>query len=150
MASETSVNAKNNIRRIVNRALKATVKGVIFYAIYFVLLQFVGPISEYVPNFQPMIETFVAAYISLVIVTELVSGTIFQHVLNTAKSLFVIAYVVLSLKTGVLALTVENVSLVIDVRLFLAIGLLLGLLGLAKSVLQAISYVNEKAELTQI
>jgi hypothetical protein len=150
MTRETSTSSKSNIRRILSRALKATIKGAIFYVVYIVLSQLLAPISEYVPNIQQIIEIFAAVYISLVIVTELVSGTIFQHVLNTAKSLFVIAYVILSLKTGVFALTAENMSLVIDLRLFLAIGMLLGLLGLAKSVMQTINYVNEKAELTQI
>jgi hypothetical protein len=34
----------------------------------------------------------------------------------------------------------------VDLRLFLAIAVLLSLLGLAKSVLQAINYMSEKAE----
>ena len=150
MARETSTNSKSNIRRIVSKALKAAIKGAIFYVVYIVLSQLLAPISEYVPNIQQIIETFATVYISLVILTELASGTIFQYVLNTAKSLFVIAYVILSLKTGVFALTAENMSLVIDLRLFLAIGMLLGLLGLAKSVMQTINYVNERAELTQL
>jgi len=150
MTRETGTDSKSNIRRIVRKALKATIKGAVFYVVYIVLSQLLAPISEYVPNIQQIIETFATVYVSLVIVTELASGTIFQYVLNTAKSLFVIAYVILSLKTGVFALTAENMSLVIDLRLFLAIGMLLGLLGLAKSVMQTINYVNERAELTQL
>jgi hypothetical protein len=97
-----------------------------------------------------MIETFVSVYIVLIIVTELTSDTIFQHFLNTAKALFVIVYLMLSLKTGIFSLTLESMSVIVDVRLFLVIAMLLSLLGLARSVLQAIQYVNEKTELTRI
>jgi hypothetical protein len=38
----------------------------------------------------------------------------------------------------------------VDLRLFLAIAMLLSLLGLAKSVFQAINYMSEKAEYTRI
>ena len=111
---------------------------------------FLAPISDMVPGFQQMIETFVMVYISLMIVGELASGTIFQYFFNVAKALFVIGYLIFSLKGGIFGLTFQNVSLMVDLRLFLAIAMLLSLLGLAKSVLQAINYMNEKAEYTRI
>ena len=97
-----------------------------------------------------MIETFVITYIALIILSELSSGTIYQHFLNAGKSLFIIAFLMLSLGTGAFGLTVENVSIMIDVRIFLFIAMLLGLLSLAKSVLQAVNYMSDKAELTQV
>jgi len=57
---------------------------------------------------------------------------------------------IFSLKSGIFGLTFQNVSLIVDLRVFLAIAMLLSLLGLAKSVLQAINYMNEKAEYTSI
>jgi hypothetical protein len=97
-----------------------------------------------------MIETFVMVYIVLMIVGELTSGTIFQYFFNVAKALFVIGYLIASLNGGILGVTFQNVSLIVDLRLFLAIAMLLGLLGLTKSVLQAINYMSEKAEYTRI
>jgi hypothetical protein len=141
---------KKRVRNFTFKALKATVKGILFYGIYFVLWMFLAPISEIVPGFQQMIETFVMVYILLMIVGELASGTIFQYFFNVAKALFVIGYLIFSLKGGIFGLTFQDVSLVVDLRLFLAIAMLLGLLGLAKSVLQAINYMNEKAEYTRI
>jgi len=143
-------NFKKKIRNFTFKALKATVKGILFYAIYFVLWMFLAPISDMVPGFQQMIETFVMVYILLMIVGELVSGTIFQYFFNVAKSLFVIGYLIFSLNGGIFGLTFQNVSLMVDLRLFLAIAMLLSLLGLARSVLQAINYMNEKAEYTHI
>jgi len=141
---------KKRVRNFTFKALKATVKGILFYAIYFVLWMFLAPISDMVPGFQQMIETFVIVYICLMIVGELASGTVFQYFFNVAKALFVIGYLIFSLKGGILGLTFQNVSLMVDLRLFLAIAMLLSLLGLAKSVLQAINYMNEKAEYTRI
>jgi len=137
---------KKRVRNFTFKALKATVKGILFYGIYFVLWMFVAPISEMVPGFQQMIETFVMVYIFLIIIGELTSGTIFQCFFNVAKALFVIGYLIFSLKGGIFGLTFQNVSLMVDLRLFLVIAMLLSLLGLAKSVFQAINYMNEKAE----
>jgi len=148
--ADTGNNFKKKIRNFTFKALKATVKGILFYAIYFVLWMFLAPISDMVPGFQQMIETFVMVYILLMIVGELVSGTIFQYFFNVAKSLFVIGYLIFSLNGGIFGLTFQNVSLMVDLRLFLAIAMLLSLLGLARSVLQAINYMNEKAEYTHI
>jgi len=144
--ADTGNNFKKKIRNFTFKALKATVKGILFYAIYFVLWMFLAPISDMVPGFQQMIETFVIVYICLMIVGELASGTIFQYFFNVAKALFVIGYLIFSLKGGIFGLTFQNVSLMVDLRLFLAIAMLLSLLGLAKSVLQAINFLNEKAE----
>ena len=141
---------KKRVRNFTFKALKATVKGILFYGIYFVLWMFVAPISEMVLGFQQMIETFVMVYILLIIIGELTSGTIFQYFFNVAKALFVIGYLIFSLKGGIFGLTFQNVSLMVDLRLFLVIAMLLGLLGLAKSLLQAINYMNEKAEYTSI
>ena len=105
---------KKRVRNFTFKALKAGVKGILFYAIYFVLWMFLAPISDMVPGFQQMIETFVMVYILLMIVGELASGTIFQYFFNVAKALFVIGYLIFSLKGGIFGLTFQNVSLMVD------------------------------------
>jgi hypothetical protein len=137
---------KTSLRSITFKALKATIKGVLFYATYFVLWMLIAPFAELVPGLQLMVETFVAVYITLMVIGELTAGTIYQHFFNAAKALFVIAYFILSLNGGIMGITFENISLLIDLRLFLVVAMLLSLLGLAKSVLQAINFMNEKAE----
>jgi len=148
--ANTNTDSKKRVRNFTFKALKATIKGILFYGVYFVLWMFLAPIAEIIPGFQQMVETFVIVYIVFIIIGELASGTIFQYCFNVAKALFVIGYLIFSLKGGIFGLTFENVSLMIDLRLFLAIATLLGLLGLAKSVLQAVNYMNEKAEYTSI
>jgi len=148
--ADSKNNPKKRIRNLTFKALKAAVKGVLFYGIYFFLWILLAPLSEIVPGFQQMVETFVIVYIILIIIGELTSGTVFQHFFNAAKALFVIGYLVLSLKGGIFGLTFKNVSLMVDLRLFLIIVILLSLLGLTKSVLQAINYINEKTEYARI
>lgn len=132
---------------MLRKALKAAVKVVILYVVYFFLSQFLAPISEFVPGFPQMVETFVTVYIIFIVVAELTSGSIFHHFFNTAKALFVVAYLMFSLRTGIFTVASEGLSFVVDVRLLLMIAMLLGLVGLAKSVLQTIDYVNERAEI---
>ncbi len=150
MVVERKGNSKEKLREMQFKALKAIIKAVILYIVYLVFMQFAAPVSEYIPDFQQMVDIFVTVYISLVIITELISDTIFQHFLNAAKSLFIIVYVIFLLKTGIFGLTVGSISLTVDIRLFLVFAMLLGLVGLAKSVIQAISFVNERTEIVSL
>jgi hypothetical protein len=144
--ADTNDAFRKKVRNFTFKALKATVKGILFYLVYFVLWTFLAPISKIIPGLQQMIETFVMVYILLMIVGELASGTIYQYFFSVAKALFVIGYLIFSLNGGMIGLTFQNVNLMVDLRVFLAIAMLLSLLGLAKSVLQAINYMSEKAE----
>jgi uncharacterized ion transporter superfamily protein YfcC len=150
MEAEEGTNLKPRIRKNIFRVLKTTIKAVIIGVIYVLLLQVLAPASVMIPGLQEIVATFVIVYVVLMVVGDLTSGTIFQHFFNGAKSLFVIGYLIFSLNSGILDYTFGNVNLIIDVRLFLIVAMLLGLLGLAKSILQAINYVNEKVELTSV
>jgi uncharacterized ion transporter superfamily protein YfcC len=146
MVADTYTNPKTR-PAILRRALKATVEGAILYAVYLLLSQFLAPLSEFVPGFQQMVETFVMVYIVLIIIAELTAGSIFQHFFNAAKALFIIAYLMVALGTGIFSMTIQGMSFEVDIHLLLLIAMLLALLGLAKSVIQTIDYINEKTEL---
>jgi len=148
--ADSNKDFKKHLQKITFKASKATLKGVVFYAIYFVLSMFLTSISETVPGFRQMVETFVMVYIFLIIVEELTSGTVFQHFFNAAKALFVILYLIFSLKSGIMGITFQNVNLIVDLRLFLIIAMLLSLLGFAKSILQTINFLNEKTDHSHI
>ncbi|MGB9741275.1 MAG: hypothetical protein ACP5IM_04885 [Candidatus Bathyarchaeia archaeon] len=149
MAKKSS-SIKEKIRNVAFKALKATIKGVIFYALYFVVWILVAPVASIVPGLKETVETFVAIYITLMIIGEFASGTIFQYFFAAAKELFIIGYLLISLNGGLVGGSFQNVNFVLDIRFFLMFAVLLGLLGFAKTVLQAISYVSEKAECTKI
>lgn len=137
---------KRHIRTYMWKAVKATVKGLVVYVIYFFAWSFLSPLSQLIPGLQQMVETFVAIYVVLMILGELASGTIYQHFFNAAKALFVIAYMLMSLKGGMYGITLENISLMVDLKLFVVATMLIGLLGFAKTILQALDYMNQKAE----
>jgi uncharacterized ion transporter superfamily protein YfcC len=141
---------KTKLRHMTFKALKATVKGILFCAVYLVLWMFLAPLSELIPGFHQMVETFVMVYIILIIVGEVTSGTIFKHFFDGAKALFIICYLILSLKGGIFGVSYQNLSLIVDLRPLIAIVTLLSLLGFVKSILQAINFLNEKAERLQI
>jgi len=134
-------------RQIILRALKAVAKGIIVYLLYFIIWTiFLAPLAFLAPNLQEIIETFLAIYIVLMVIGEFTSGTIFQHFFEVARALFVIGYLLFSLKGGVISLTYQEISLTINLNLFLMFAILLSLLGLIKSVLQAINYLAEKTD----
>jgi hypothetical protein len=139
--------SKKRLRQIWFKALKAAVKAILLYALYFVLwTMFLAPVAGIVPGLQQMIETFIVVYIVLMIVGELTSGTVFEYFFHAARALFVISFLILSLNGGTIGGTFQDVNLIIDLRLFLAFAVLLSLLGFARSVLQAISFLNERTE----
>jgi hypothetical protein len=149
--AENNNDSRRTIRNFTCKALKATAKAIILYVAYFLIwTMLLAPASEIIPGIQQMIETFVIIYIALMIVSDLTSGTIFQYFFSVAKALFVIGYLIFSLNGGIFGITFQDVSLMVDLRLFLSIAMLLSLLGLAKSVLQAINYMSEKAEYAPI
>jgi hypothetical protein len=137
------------IRSITFKALKATIKGVLFYALYFVLWMFIAPMASMVPSLKEVVETFVAVYIVLMIMGEFASGTIFQYFFAAAKELFIIGFLIVSLNGGLVGGSFQNINFVLDIRFLLMFAVLLGSLGFAKTVLQAINYVSEKAEYTK-
>lgn len=126
----------------------ATVKATLLYGIYFILWTFLDPVSAFLPGLHAMVETFVVVYIVLMIIGDLTSGTILQHFFNTAKALFIICYLLISFQGGVMTLTFQNINLMVDLRIILTIATILGLLGLAKAMMQAINFLNERSELS--
>jgi hypothetical protein len=130
--------------------LKTTVKVILAIIVYVLLSQVLAPASVFIPGLQDMIATFLLVYVALMVVSDLFSGTIFQHFFSGAKSLFVIAYLIFSLNSGLLDYTFGNVNLILDVRLFLIVAMLLELVGFAKSMMQAVNFVSEKVELAAV
>lgn len=135
-------------RKIIFNAIKAAIMGIIVYAVYILALPYISPVTQIIPSFQKSVETFVAIYLVLLIVGELTSGTIYHYFFNTGRAVFVIGYLVLSLGSGTIMGTFENVAFFVDLRVVLTLGALLSLLGLAKSVLQMIDFLSQKAEFT--
>lgn len=147
MEVEQNISTKQKIRGLSFRIAKTALKVAFIVIIYMLCSQILEQTSIPIPGLQGMIAAFVIMYVALMIVSDLTSGSIIHHFFNGARSLFVIAYFIISLNSGILDYTFGNMNLMVDVRLFVMLVMLFGLLGLAKSIIQAISFMNEKLEL---
>jgi hypothetical protein len=143
---ENQKNRKNLVKDVSFKVAKATVKAILVYLIYFLLAPMLEPLFGLVPGFMESIEVFVAVYIVLMILSDLTAKTVFEYFFNTARALFFMAYLLFSMGDGMLSTSYENFSLTVNLTLFYTVAVLLSLLGFARTILQAINFMHEKAE----
>jgi hypothetical protein len=141
---------RKKMRKTVFTIAKTVIKTAIVCILYVILSQVLAPLSPLIPGLQGMLQTFIIVYVALMIVSNLTSGTVFQHMFGAARCGFVMAYLIVSLNSGIFDYTFGSVSLMVDLRMFLVIVMMLEILGLAKSVILAIDFVSQKAELIRI
>ncbi len=137
---------KNIVKDVSFRIAKATVKAILIYLLYFLLTSVLSPLFEIIPGFVESIEAFIVVYIVLMILGDLTEKTVFQHFFSTARALFFVGYLILSMGDGVFGTSYESFSLTLNLTLLYAIAATISLLGLAKTILQAINFMHEKAE----
>jgi hypothetical protein len=89
---------------------------------------------------------FFAAYTIFLFVIEITRDTVYQHVFSVARSLTAVIYFAYLLTTSVISIPMEQLSLVVDLQFFFHVLLLGGILGLGKSILQFLNWINEKEE----
>jgi hypothetical protein len=133
------------------RIAKAVIKGLLWFIFLYVVPMFIiSGLSELAPeifsSYEQLLPVFVAIVLFFVVASELASGTIFQHAFNIGKALILMIFIVYALQGGIISIDIMNIHLLADLRIYLAMLLTIDLLGLAKSVLQAINFLSEKAE----
>ena len=134
-------------RELFFRAAKAALKALLIYLVYILASSLLFPLSSVIPGFMHTVETFTVTFIVLMILADLTQGTILQHFFNAARALFMIAYWLFSMGDGTIGGSFEGMNLTLNLTLFYAIAVMLGLLGFAKTILQAINFMSEKAEI---
>jgi hypothetical protein len=143
---EQQKKSENLVRDVSFRVAKATVKAIFVYLIYFLLVPMLAPLLELIPGFVESLEVFVIVYILLMILGDLMAKTVFQYFFSTAQALFFMAYLLISMGDGVFNTSYENFSLTVNLSLFYTVAVLLSLIGLARTLLQAINFMSERAE----
>ncbi len=138
------------------RIAKAIVMGLLYFVLLYAVPMFlVSQASEFAPelfsDYGQVVTVFAAVLIFFVVASQLTSGTIFQHALNVGKALILIIFFVVALDGGVVGLDLDvmqglPVSIMADLRVYLMMLIAIDLMGLAKSVLQAVNFLSEKAE----
>ena len=144
--AEQKKERKNFVKDVSFRVVKATVKAILVYLVYFLLAPMLAPLFGLIPGFMESIEVFVAVYIALMILSDLTAKTVFQYFFQTARDLFFMGYLLLSMGNGVFNTSYENFSLTVNLTLFYTVAVLLSVLGLARTILQAINFMHERTE----
>jgi hypothetical protein len=139
-------NKNSIVREVTYRVLKASLKAILIYVIYILVTPMLTPINQIVPDFMSSIESFVIIFVALMFLSDLTQDTIYQYFFNTARQIYIIGYLLVSMGDGVMSLSYESLSLTVNLTIFYGIAVLLSLLGLARSILQAIDYMSKKAE----
>lgn len=133
------------------RILMATVKGMLYFVVFFALpVLVVSQISQFAPEifarFLEILQVFVAILIFFVVASELTKGTIFQHAFNVGKAILLLVFFVLAFNGGIIDLTVRGIYIQADLTIYLLMLITVDLIGLTKSLLQAVNFMHEKAE----
>ncbi len=144
------------IRKMMPRVAKATIKGLLFLLLFYVIpMFFLSQVAGFAPqlseDFQQRVAVFAAIAIFFAVATELTSGTIYQHALNIGRALILVVYFVIALEGGIVKMDLDiiegqQVSIMADLRTYLMILISIDLLGLAKSVLQMVNFLSERTE----
>lgn len=128
-------------KKLFSHVWKAALKAAIILILFLLFSKIAEPLETMFPGFKMLSETFVLVYLFFVVVGELLSGTIFHCMFNVGKNLFLILYFVYALGGGVITGSFEMVRFMVDLTVFLGMLILLGLLGLAKSLLEAVHFL---------
>jgi len=147
-------NTRAFIKKIVLRVFKATLWGFITYLLVYYPLMLVYPFELLPSGYNQLFNVFVTIVVFFAVATKLFSGTILEYAFSIARTLIIITYFFYVFNGGVVSLTVPvsetTVNLVLDLRAFLAMLIFVNLLALAKSVLQAMSFLARKVESSQL
>lgn len=152
---------KTFVERIMPRVFKAAIMGVITFFLYYMLptLMFSMFPTENLPSeyasffteYEQLFYIFAAIIICFAVLIQLASGTIFQHAFSIAKAIILIIYFIYALNGGILTLNVPikemTINIVANLTAFLVILISVNLLALAKSMLEAINFLSQKANL---
>jgi len=147
-------NTRAFIKKIVLRVFKAALWGFITYLLVYYPLMLVYPFKLLPSGYNQVFNVFVTIVVFFAVVTKLFSGTILEYAFSIAKTLIIVTYFFYIFNGGVISLTIPvsetTVNLVLNLKAFLAMLIFVNLLGLAKSILQAMNFLARKAETSQL
>jgi len=143
------------LKKMLPRIAKAVIKSLFYFILLYVLpMLLISQVSAFAPelfaDYRQVLSVFVAVVIFFVVASELTAGTILQHAFNIGKAIILIVFFILALNGGIVTLNLDfegtPINIWADLRIFLIILITIDLLGLAKSILQAVNFLSERAE----
>ncbi len=142
--------AKSFTRKIAPRAFKAVLLVAISYLPVYFLSNLMSSVQPFFPWYEPLTNIFTVVFIFFLVASVFLSGTIFQYVFGVARTLVLMIYFILVLNGGVITLTMPiedtTFNVLVDLDMILAIIILICLLGIVKTILQAIDFGTRKIE----
>jgi hypothetical protein len=141
---------KSLAHKLFPRILKAVVKSMIVLILFLVFTQFLAPVEQIYPEVRTLVETYVLVYVVFIIAGELTKDTIYRYGLNVGKAFFFIGYSIYALNNGTITATVAPVTFSVNLQTFLIMIIFIGTLDFAKSLLQIINYMSDRAETQEI
>ena len=139
------------LKKMLPRIAMAVAKGVLYFVLFYALpVLVISQVSQFAPeiftDYVQVLKVFAGVLIFFVVAGELTRGTIFQHALNVGKAIVLLVFFVLAFNGGVIDLSVQGIRIGVDLTVFLMMFITIDLIALARSLLQAISFMQGKAE----
>ena len=126
--------------------MKAGIKAVLIYVVYFIFMLLVQPFSEFIGQYSLLIDIFFMVIIAFTFLIELFSETIIKYMIEFSRSMFIIFFFVAALNSGIIDISMENVSIIVNLQFFLLMLVLINAIEMAKTVLSAVNFLHEKSE----
>ena len=135
---------KTFLKKIVPRVVKAVLSGIIIYLAFYFLSSFIPEVLFL--GYEQLVFVFTMILIVFTVLHELSAGTILQYAFSFARALLLIIYFVYALNGGIITANMGTMRLTIDIRVFLAMLISVNILGLTKSMFEAINFLSGKEE----
>jgi hypothetical protein len=128
------------------RVLKGVAKSLIIIIPFLIFFQMLTSLDQVFPRASALVETYVVVFVVFVVLGELTKGTIYQHILSMGKDFFFIGYTIFALNNGMITQTVRSITFSVNLQVLITMIIFIGILDFAKSLLQVINYMADKAE----
>lgn len=137
---------KISARNLALRILRSGAKAFLVYIAYFIFTLITRPIYRFIGKYSQLIDIFFIAIIFFAFIIEFFSKTIVKYMLEFSRSLFIISYFIVALNGGIVEAKVQNIGITVNLQFFLLMLILINIIGIARTVLAAINFLNEKSE----
>jgi hypothetical protein len=142
-------NAKLILKKAVPRLLKAAVWGSLTFILVYYLPLVLFPSDAFPFDYTPELHTFAVIAVFFAVVTSLFSGTILGCGFGVARAIVIIAYFFAFSDSGIFSVSLPfmevPVNLTVDITIILLMIVSVNLLDIARNLLKAITFLNEKS-----
>ncbi len=119
------------------------VKGVVGVLILVTISELTVSLAGGLPDYDLTFSTFALIFLIFIVISQLLSGTVFKHVFNVFSALFLVWYLLYAFTASVLVINMRDIILMVNLRTILSVIIMLSLVGFAKALLELVNYMVE-------